>query len=66
VASAAMQKANGYRHPDEAGVERGRMNRHPVVLELRVHPLAFHRNRREEGRERVLVHDHQEDEEHLH
>ena len=36
------------RHADEAGVERRRMNRHPVVLQQRVQPLAVGRRRASE------------------
>ena len=53
------------RHRDEPDVERRRMDRHVEVLEERVEPLPFDRRHRQERRERVVVHDHQEDEEHL-
>ena len=53
-------------HRDEARVERWRVNRHVEVLEKRVQPLPFGRRLRQECRERVVVHHHQEDEEHLH
>ena len=33
------------RHPDEARVERRRMDRHPVVLQQRVQALAVGRQR---------------------
>ena len=59
----AERKRN--RHPDEACVERRRMNHHPVVLEQRVEPLAVCRHVRQERRERVLVDHHQIQEEHL-
>ena len=53
------------RHRDEADVERRRMNRHVEVLQERIQPGTVRRWRRQERRERVLVDDHQEDEEHL-
>ena len=42
------------------------MNRHPIVLEQRIQPFTVSRRRREKRRERILVHDHQVEEEHLH
>ena len=36
------------RHPDEAGVERRRVNRHVEVLQQRVQPLAVGRRRRQD------------------
>ena len=60
----AERKRN--RHPDEAGVERRRMNHHPVVLKQGIEPLAVCRHVGQEGRERVLVDHHQIQEEHLH
>ncbi len=54
------------RHPDETGVERRRMDRHPVVLQERIEALAVRGRLGNVGRERVLVHDHQVEKEHLH
>ena len=42
------------------------MNRHVEILEQRVQPFAVDRRLGEIGGERILVHDHQEQEEHLH
>ncbi len=53
------------RHRDESDVQRRRVDRHVEVLEQRVQPLAVRGCLRQVGRERVVVHDHQEDEEHL-
>ena len=54
--SVAMKE--GDRHPDEARVERRRMDRHPVVLQKRVQPLPSGSAVVRNG-ERVLVHHHQ-------
>src|SRR5262249_30612028 len=54
-----------YGHADKTGVKRWRMDNHPIVLEQRIQTLAIGGHRRQECRERVLVHDHQVQEEHL-
>ena len=53
------------RHRHEADVHRRRVDGHVEVLEQRRQPAPVGRRRRQERRERVLVDDHQEDEEHL-
>ncbi len=60
----AEGKRNG--HPDEAQVHRGRVDGHVEVLEQRIQAGAGPRRVGEIGRKRVVVRDHQEQEEHLH
>ena len=54
------------RHPDEADVERRRVDRHVEVLQQRAEPAPVAGRLRDERLERVVVDHHQEDEEHLH
>jgi hypothetical protein len=51
---------------DEARIHRRRVNHHVEVLQQRIESGAVGRVLREVGRKRVVVHDHQEEEEHLH
>ncbi len=51
---------------DEAEVHGRRVDRHVEVLQQRIEPAAIGRRLRQEGVERVVVDDHQEEEEHLH
>ena len=47
-------------HPHKPGIQRRRVNRHVRVLEQGIQPASVDRCLREIGRERVVVHDHQE------
>jgi hypothetical protein len=53
------------RHADKAGVERRRMDDHPVALQRRIETVAVGGRRGDERGERVVVHHHQKEEEHL-